>query len=160
MKRARDQSQEKPRRRICSKMRPPYSSYQAPTRAWKRSRPSSSLVVPSAASWRSMTFWVAIAAWSVPGHHSTSYPSMRRWRARMSCTDCWSACPAWSAPVMFGGGRAIENDGRLLLTSAMPTPSSSQRARQRGSTSDGEKDLSMGAPGRARSIEGDARGQT
>jgi hypothetical protein len=72
VKRARDQSQEKPRRRIWSKMRPPYSAYQASTRAWKRSRPSSSLVVPSAASWRSMTFWVAMAAWSVPGHHSTS----------------------------------------------------------------------------------------
>jgi hypothetical protein len=59
---------------------------------------------------------------------------------------------------MFGGGSAIENEGRSLFTSAMPTPSSSQRARQRGSTSEGEKDLSMRAPGRARSIEADACG--
>src|ERR1700680_3843007 len=49
----------------------------------------------------------------------------------------------WSAPVMFGGGKAMVNAGRELRASAVPTPSSSQRSRQRGSTTAGAKVLSI-----------------
>ncbi len=65
-----------------------------------------------------MTFWVAIAAWSVPGHHSTSKPRMRRCRQSVSWMENVEACPMWSAPVMFGGGSAMTYAGFVLAMSA------------------------------------------
>ena len=65
-----------------------------------------------------MTFCVAMAAWSVPGHHSTSKPRMRRCRATVSWMENVEACPMCSAPVMFGGGSAMTNAGLVLVTSA------------------------------------------
>src|SRR5580693_8968765 len=125
-------------------MRPPYSSYQASTRAWNPSRPSSSLVVPSSASCRSMTFWVAIAAWSVPGHHSTSNPAMRRCRQSVSWIENVEAWPMCSAPVMLGGGSAMTYTGLVVATSAWPTSSARQRSRHFGSTLDQSKCFSIG----------------
>ena len=69
VKRSRVQSQEKPRRRICSAMRPPWRCFHSHTRSMKASRPRWWRVRPSPASWRSTTFWVAMPAWSVPGTH-------------------------------------------------------------------------------------------
>lgn len=45
---------------------------------------------------------------------------------------------------MLGGGSAIENFGLSEVASAMPMPSSSQRARHAGSTVRGSKTFSMG----------------
>ena len=86
----------------------PDSSFHRQTRATNASRPRSSLRRPSAASWRSMTFCVAIPAWSVPGSQSTLWPSIRFIRIRMSWSVLFSACPMWSDPVTFGGGITIE----------------------------------------------------
>ncbi len=58
-------------------MAPPDSSFHFQTRARNASRPSASLLVPSAASWRSRITWTAMLAWSVPGTHSVSKPSIR-----------------------------------------------------------------------------------
>src|ERR1039457_343609 len=125
-------------------MRPPYSSYHASTRVWNAALPSASLVVPSSSSCRSMTFCVAMAAWSVPGHHSTSKPRIRRCRRRVSWMENVDACPMCSAPVMLGGGSAMTNAGLVLVTSACPTPSSCQRSRHLGSTLDQSKCFSIG----------------
>src|ERR1700692_2091441 len=125
-------------------MRPPYSSYHASTRVWNAALPSSSFEVPSSSSCRSMTFWVAMAAWSVPGHHSTSKPRIRRWRHSVSWMENVDAWPMCSAPVMFGGGSAMTNAGLVLVTSACPTSSSLQRSRHRGSTLDQSKCFSIG----------------
>ena len=56
----------------------PRVRYHSSTSSSKASRPISSFEVPSRASCFSITFWVAIAAWSVPGSQSTSYPVIRR----------------------------------------------------------------------------------
>ena len=72
VKRRRERSSEAPSSRYCSMMVAPTVSYHWSTRRLNASRPSSSLLVPSWASWRSITFWVAMAAWSVPGSQSTS----------------------------------------------------------------------------------------
>ena len=91
-----------------------------------------------------MTFWVAMAAWSVPGHHSTSKPRMRRWRHSVSWMENVDAWPMCSAPVMFGGGSAMTYAGLVLVTSACPTSSSLQRSRHFGSTLDQSKCFSIG----------------
>ena len=84
VKRSRDQSTESPRRCIWPRMRPPDSAFQAQTRSTNASRPRSKRVLPSLASSRSTTFWVAMPAWSMPGSHSTSNPRMRCMRASPS----------------------------------------------------------------------------
>ena len=62
-------------------MREPTSTYQAWTSFSKAARPSCSLVLPSAVRRFSSTFWVAMAAWSVPGSQRTSNPRIRLYRA-------------------------------------------------------------------------------
>src|SRR3954468_15326064 len=52
-------------------------------------------------------------AWSVPGSQSTSLPSMRALRLRMSWMVLFSTCPMWSMPVTFGGGMTMENAGLM-----------------------------------------------
>ena len=74
-------------------------------------RPRSDRSLPSAASWRSTTFWVAMPAWSVPGTHSTSCPSMRLKRHNTSWRVLFRACPMWREPVTLGGGITMEKDG-------------------------------------------------
>ena len=108
VKRSRDQSQDAPRRLSCRMMVPPDSSFQRQTRSTNASRPRSSLVLPSAASWRSTTTWVAMPAWSVPGTHSALKPSMGFIRISTSCSVLFSAWPMWREPVTLGGGMTIE----------------------------------------------------
>ena len=67
VKRSRDQSSETPRMRSWLTMVSPMSRYHWSTRAANASRPICSFVVPSTASCFSITFCVAMAAWSVPG---------------------------------------------------------------------------------------------
>ena len=68
-------------------------------------------MLPSAASWRSTTIWVAMPAWSVPGTHSVAMPRMRAKRASTSCSVLFSAWPMWSEPVTFGGGMTMVKVG-------------------------------------------------
>ena len=51
---------------------------------------------------------VAMPAWSVPGSQSTSLPSMRALRLRMSWMVLLSTWPMCSMPVTFGGGMTME----------------------------------------------------
>ena len=48
-----------------------------------------------------------------------------------------SACPMWSEPVTFGGGRMMQYGGFPEVASARKTPASFHRAYQRASTSEG-----------------------
>jgi hypothetical protein len=77
VKRSRDQSAAAPMRRIWWVMVEPDSSFHCHTRPTNGSRPRSWRVLPSAASWFSTIFWVAMPAWSVPTCHSTFMPRMR-----------------------------------------------------------------------------------
>ena len=86
----------------------PYCSRQLHTRSRNASRPSSSRLVPSAAAARSTCVCVAIPAWSVPRIHFVRRPRIRWWRTSASWIEPFSAWPMCSAPVMFGGGIAIE----------------------------------------------------
>ena len=88
---------------------PPDSSFQRHTRRRNSSRPTSSFVLPSAASWRSTTTCVAMPAWSVPGTQRVLKRSMRFMRTMTSCRVMSSAWPMCSEPVTFGGGMTIEN---------------------------------------------------
>ena len=54
---------------------------------------------------------VAMPAWSVPGSQSTSLPSMRALRARMSWMVLLRTWPMCSTPVTFGGGMTMEYAG-------------------------------------------------
>ncbi|OPZ61761.1 MAG: hypothetical protein BWY88_00095 [Synergistetes bacterium ADurb.Bin520] len=108
VKRSRLQSHEAPNFFSWLMMRLPYCSFQAQTRSTKASRPRSRRDVPSEASWRSTTFWVAMPAWSVPGSHRTLSPCMRCQRHTMSCSVLSSACPRWRDPVTFGGGMTMQ----------------------------------------------------
>ena len=87
---------------------PPDSSFHFHTRATNASRPRSSLVLPSAASWRSTTTWVAMPAWSVPGCQRVSKPSIRFIRMSTSCRVKVKAWPMCSAPVTLGGGMTMQ----------------------------------------------------
>ena len=89
-------------------MVPPDSSFHCQIRATNASRPRSSLVLPSAASWRSTTYWVAMPAWSVPGTQRAFRPSIRFHRIRMSWMVLSRACPMWSEPVTLGGGMTMQ----------------------------------------------------
>ena len=114
VKTSRDQSSMQPRRRSCVVIRAPYCSFHPHTCFTNSSRPRSWRETPfSFASFFSTTTCVAIPAWSVPGIHSTLYPRILCHRDSRSCTATVSAWPRWSEPVTFGGGRQIENFGRL-----------------------------------------------
>src|SRR5579862_5687122 len=93
-------------------MMPPCFSFQAHTRFKNSSRPRSYLVLRSSflRAFSTCTC-VAMPAWSVPGSQSTSLPSMRALRLRMSWIVLLSTCPMWSMPVTFGGGMTMENAG-------------------------------------------------
>src|SRR5713101_9997394 len=112
----------------------PTVRYHSSTSSANASRPISSLLEPSFASRFSITFCVAIAAWSVPGRNRTSWPVIRLYRAQMSCTVPLSAWPMCSSPVTLGGGRQMVYFGFVLLGSAVKRPAFSQRAYQPGST--------------------------
>ena len=99
-------------------MVPPDSSFQRHTRSTKASRPTSSFVLPSAASWRSTTTCVAMPAWSVPGTQSALKPSIRFIRTRTSWSVMSRPWPMCKDPVTFGGGITIENALRALAGSA------------------------------------------
>ncbi len=117
--RSRDQSTESPSRRICPRIAPPDSAFHRQTRSTNASRPRSCRDLPSPASWRSTTFWVAMPAWSMPGSQRTSYPCMRLRRDRVSWMVWSSAWPMCSDPVTLGGGMTIENGGLSLFGSAV-----------------------------------------
>ena len=78
VKRSRGQSAEAPRWRSCFMIDPPDWAFHSQTFSWNLSRPKSRREMPSLASSRSTTIWVAMPAWSMPGCHSTSRPRMRR----------------------------------------------------------------------------------
>ena len=106
---SRDQSHEAPRRFSCPMIVPLEAIFCCQTRRSNASRPISARVgSPLAAMSRSVTIWVAIPAWSVPGCHSVSKPRMRCQRIRMSCSVLLNACPMWSDPVTLGGGIMME----------------------------------------------------
>jgi len=108
------QSSEQPRRRSCVVILEPYWSFHLCVSAMKFSRPRSCRVFCcSFHSFFSTTTCVAMPAWSVPGIHITLKPRMRCHRLSRSCTATVSAWPRWSEPVTFGGGRQMENFGRL-----------------------------------------------
>ena len=71
------QSQDEPSLLSWLMILPPYSFRHSQTRSMNLSRPIWWRSVPSAANWRSTTFWVAIPAWSVPGCHRVLKPSIR-----------------------------------------------------------------------------------
>ncbi len=75
------------------------------------SRPRSSFFLPSFASWRSTTIWVAMPAWSRPGSQSASNPLMRFQRTITSCRVRVKAWPMCSEPVTLGGGMTMANGG-------------------------------------------------
>src|ERR1700743_105828 len=85
-------------------------------------------------------------AWSMPGSHSAFLPCMRFQRVSASSSVVISACPMWSEPVTFGGGIGQTYCVRVCFGSwlASKTPSFSQKAYQRSSTS-------FGSYGRSRS---------
>lgn len=74
--------------------------------------------LPSLASSRSTTFWVAIPAWSMPGCHSVSYPCIRLRRVRASISVCSKAWPRCREPVTLGGGITMVYAGFSLFASA------------------------------------------
>ena len=89
------------------------------TRSTKASRPISSRVgSPFAAISRSVTIWVAMPAWSVPGCQRVSWPRIRCQRTRMSCSVLLKACPMCSEPVTLGGGITTEKCGAPVLALA------------------------------------------
>lgn len=97
------------------------------TRRVKASRPISRRPgSPLAAISRSVTIWVAIPAWSVPGCHSVSWPFIRCQRVRMSCNVLLKACPMCSDPVTLGGGiitQKLSAPGRALAPARKALPS-------------------------------------
>src|SRR6266480_7315098 len=136
VKRLRDQSAEKPSRRICPRMVWPVVSYHWFTRRSQASRPIASLLVPFLANCFSRTFCVAMAAWSVPGTQSAASPSIRCQRIRTSC-KVYIACPMCRSPVMFGGGIEIAKVLPVRLSRALKYPRCSQVSYQRCSTAFG-----------------------
>ena len=82
--------------------------------------------LPSAASRRSTTIWVAMPAWSVPGCHSASRPCIRRQRTRVSWMVMVSAWPICRLPVTLGGGIMTVKGAALLAGSAAKAPERSQ----------------------------------
>ncbi len=123
-------------------MAPPDSAFHCHTRSMKPSRPSACRVVPSAASWRSTTIWVAMPAWSVPGCHSASRPCMRRQRISASCSVMVSAWPTCRLPVTLGGGIMMVNGSAPPSGRAANAPSRSHASYRAVSTAAGEKVLS------------------
>src|SRR5205807_1774040 len=97
------------------------------TRSTNLSRPRSNRVLPSLATSRSTTFWVAIPAWSVPGSHSASRPRMRSKRINTSWITLLRPCPVWRIAVMLGGGMTITYGSRDESARAVNTPRSCQR---------------------------------
>ena len=81
----------------------PVCAYHCCTRCSKASRPIASFEVPSLANCFSITFWVAIAAWSVPGTQRLASPSIRCHRISTS-SSVYMAWPMCRSPVMLGGG--------------------------------------------------------
>ena len=82
---------------------------------------------PLAAISRSVTSWVAMPAWSVPGCQSVSNPCIRFQRIRMSCSVLLKAWPTCSDPVTFGGGIMIEKLSAFeAFAPALKAPLSSQ----------------------------------
>ena len=117
---------------------PPYCSRHCHIRSRNCSRPSSSLLVPSALSARSTCVCVAMPAWSVPRIHFVLRPCMRAWRISASWIEPLSAWPMCSAPVTFGGGIAIEKfSSGDPSGSGCKRPEASQRSNTRGSASPG-----------------------
>jgi hypothetical protein len=78
-----------------------------------RSRPRSWRVSPSFASSFSMTFCVAIPAWSSPGSQSVGSPCIRCHRTSASVIASSSPCPRCSSPVTFGGGMMMQYGSRF-----------------------------------------------
>ena len=93
--------------------------------------------MPSLASCRSTTIWVAMPAWSSPGSHSVSNPLIRFQRTITSCRVRVKAWPMCSEPVTLGGGIMIAKRGLWDAGSAMKKPLFSQKGYQRDSTSRG-----------------------
>ena len=84
VKRVRSQSQLAPSFLSCSRITPPYCSFQAQACSRNFSRPSCCLVSPSSRSFFTTLASVAIEAWSVPGTQQAFLPSSRALRMRMS----------------------------------------------------------------------------
>ena len=89
--------------------------------------------MPSSASLRSTTIWVAMPAWSVPGSQRVLSPSMRRQRMVTSISVCSSMWPMCSDPVTLGGGMTSENTRPGAAGLARKMPESIQDCAQCGS---------------------------
>src|SRR5256885_14767989 len=137
VKRVRLQSHEQPITLSCSRIVFPVSRTNAHTRSTNLSRPRSNRVLPSLATSRSTTFWVAIPAWSVPGSQSASRPRMRSKRINTSWITLLRPWPVWRIAVMLGGGMTITYGSRDESARAVNTPRPSQRWDRRRSTSGG-----------------------
>ncbi len=129
VKASRDQSQEAPRRLSWPMIVPRDFCFCAQTRAVKAVRPIWARVPsPLAAISRSVTIWVAMPAWSVPGCQRVSWPRIRCQRVRMSCNVLLKAWPMCSEPVTLGGGMRMLNASApgAALAPASKAPASSQ----------------------------------
>src|SRR6185436_11265283 len=85
----------------------------------------------------STTTCVEIPAWSVPGSHNTSFPSIRALRARMSWIVLFSTWPMCKIPVTFGGGITIEYAGFFECGSPTKQRCSIQNSYHLDSTTEG-----------------------
>ena len=127
-------------------MASPYWSTQLQTRSTNLSLPSSCRVMPSAASMRSTTTWVAIPAWSVPGRYRLGSPFILCHRTIRSCSAVVSACPMCSSPVTLGGGMMTVKGVFERSISGVKWPSRVQASYIRGSTDLGSYALGMSRP--------------
>ena len=144
---SRSQSQEAPSRCNWPMIVPRDFCFCSQTFRVKASRPISSRpTFPAFAISRSVTIWVAIPAWSVPGCQSVSSPCIRCQRVRMSCSVLLNAWPMCKEPVTFGGGIITEKAGRpgLALAPAAKALASSQALEIRASASVALKVFSIG----------------
>src|SRR5438067_12812483 len=111
----------------CSRMVVAVARMKAHTRSTDLSRPRSKRVLPSFATSRSTTFWVAIPAWSVPGSHRASLPRMRSKRITTSWITLLRPWPVCRIAVMLEGGMTITYGSRGESTRAVNTPRTSHR---------------------------------
>ena len=88
--------------------RPAVLAAPVPARLDERLAPHVVAREPSAASFCSTLFCVAMPAWSVPTTHTVGRPAMRERRTTTSWIVLLSAWPMWSEPVTLGGGMTTE----------------------------------------------------
>ena len=124
-------------------MVPPYSRRHSQHASMNSSRPRSWRDLPSAASFCSTLFCVAMPAWSVPTTHSVGRPVMRERRMTTSWMVLLSAWPMCSEPVTLGGGMTTEYGSTPSTISAEKYPPSCHDAKIGPSTALGSYALGI-----------------